>query len=223
MKKLTLLLAVCTLCAPHSYGMEAHEADASDKTVAHVVDAPTSDAQKGEPTIAELEKTLAQLKLSQKEKNIVRSWIGKHKTGIGIAAGALATYATFVALSRFVVGERYKMQSTKSATSSSLYYVSDGCVETDNFKYYLRCLNYLLIQLPIDWAGEQLTGHTARTAAILAATILFSCIALHEYSHGKDSTTAKIWNKFFGKKQGNTQTEKKVAAQSATVATPVAV
>jgi hypothetical protein len=58
--------------------------------------------------------------------------------------------------------------------------------------------------------------------AIITALTLVTGIALYEYSRGKDSTTAKIWNKLFGKKQGNAQAQKKAEAQSTNVAAPAA-
>ncbi|MFA6263567.1 MAG: hypothetical protein WCW33_04040 [Candidatus Babeliales bacterium] len=229
MKKLTLLLAVGALCAPHSYGMEAQEKHVSGNTAAHVVDALSGDARKGELTIAELEKTLAQLKLSQKENNIVRSWISKHK-GITATIGTTTSlYAIALLLSYFGKdilvnkhGNVYTITPPAQRDGSPITH-ENGQRVTGLIKFQKFLFTYLQWpQIPVDWTKTQITDYTARTTVFIAAVILFACIALHEYSRGKDSTTAKTWNKLFGKKQKIIQAQKNVDAQLQNVAAPVA-
>ncbi|MFA6263566.1 MAG: hypothetical protein WCW33_04035 [Candidatus Babeliales bacterium] len=192
MKKLTLAL-VGVFCGAYVYGAEPHvEKPQSEAVLTHEDAQIIANACSNAKNVGDL---LAKSDLSQEEQ----SWVSRHKKAlIGAAAIPLLLAAVYY-LAHIECFDRIDDETGKVAMGSQ------GPLRTN-----LTCF------LCKKW----ITANTTQKS-ITTLTIIIAALLLYDLAHGKDATTIRLWNKFFGKKQGTTQAQKKADAQSQNVATPV--
>jgi hypothetical protein len=194
MKKLTLAL-VGFCCGTYVYGAEPQLKQPQIGATLTQEDAQiVINACSNAQSIGNL---LAKSDLSQEEQ----SWVSRHKKVlIGSAAIPLLLAAVYY-LAHIECFDRIDDESGKVAMGSR------GPLKTN-----LTCF------LCKKWITANTTQKSITTLTLIVAALL-----LYDLAHGKDATTIRLWNKFFGKKQENNQAQKKADAQPTNVAAPVAV